>query len=105
MQLARAEDHVQVVVPDSTRVARRAGLDVRRTLVRANERTPWSEVAVATPLRTTFGLLLDRPLPDSVADLDAVLRAGWEIVFVTAQLLHNPARMVNTVRTALTRHS
>jgi very-short-patch-repair endonuclease len=74
--LARAQDCVQVAVPDSTRIARRAGLDVRRTLVQADERTPWSEVAVATPLRTTLDLLLGQPLPDAVADLDAVLRAG-----------------------------
>lgn len=212
VQLARAQDCVQVVVPDNTRIARRTGLDVRRTFVSANECTPWSEVAVATPLRTTLDLLLDRPLPDAVADLDAVLRAGlvtlpqvsamvgersdkgialarravaladpraesqpesrvrvwlaldglypepqywiedlsgrlaradlafpehkvaveydgswrdgelwalnrdrdrlnrvqaagWEIVFVTAQLLHDPARMVRTVRATLARHS
>ncbi|MGH3833975.1 MAG: hypothetical protein ACRDRS_26645 [Pseudonocardiaceae bacterium] len=37
--------------------------------------------------------------------LNRVQAAGWEIVFVTAQLLHNPARMVNTIRAALTRHS
>lgn len=76
VQLARAQDCVHVVVPDRTRIARRTGLDVRRTLIRPNERTPWSEVAVATPLRTTFDLLLDQPLPDAVADLDAVLQAG-----------------------------
>ncbi len=212
VQLARTQDRVQVVVPDSTRIARRAGLDVRRTRVRANECTPWSEIAVASPLRTTLDLLLDQPLPDAVADLDAVLRAslvtlsqvtrmiagrsdkgivlarraiqladpraesrpesrvrvwlamdglypepqywiedsngrlaradlafpeqkvaveydgswrdgelwalnrdrdrlnrvqaaGWEIVFVTAQLLHDPARMVRTVRAALARRS
>lgn len=44
-------------------------------VVRPHECTPWSEIAVATPLRTTLDLLLDRPLPDAVADLDAVLRA------------------------------
>jgi hypothetical protein len=212
VQLARAHDRIQIVVPDSTRIARRAGLDVRRTLVRADERTSWSEIAVASPLRTTLDLLLDQPLPDAVADLDAVLRAslvtlpqveaviegrsdkgivlarraikladpraesrpeprvrvwlamdglypepqywiedsngrlaradlafpehkvaveydgswrdgerwalnrdrdrlnrvqaaGWEIVFVTAQLLHNPTRMLHTIRAALTRRS
>jgi hypothetical protein len=210
VQLTHAQDCVHVVVPDRTRIARRAGLDVRRTLVRPDECTPWSEVAVATPPRTTLDLLLDQPLPDAVTDLDAVLRhglvtlpqiaaliegrsdkgivrarlameladsraesrpesrvrvwlvldglrperstgsrtrtarlarvelafpehkvaveydgslrdgelwalnrdrdrlnrvqaAGWEIVFVTAQLLHDPARMVSTVRAALNR--
>lgn len=49
---------------------------MRRSVVRADEATPWSAVAVATPLRTALDLLLDRPLPDAVADLDAMLRAG-----------------------------
>lgn len=76
VQLARAQDPVEIVVPDATRIARRTGLDVRRSLVRPGEAIPWSEAAVATPLRTALDLLLDRPLPDAVADLDAVLRAG-----------------------------
>ena len=76
VQLARAQDPVEIVVPDATRIARRAGLDVRRSVIRPDESTPWSTVAVATPLRTTLDLLFDRPLPDAVADLDAVLRAG-----------------------------
>ncbi|MGH3688103.1 MAG: hypothetical protein ACRDRU_04205 [Pseudonocardiaceae bacterium] len=91
VRLARAQDCVQVVVSDSIRIAWCSGLDVRRTFVSTNECTPWSEVAVATPLRTT----LDR--------LNRVQAAGWEIVFVTAQLLHDPARMVRTVRAALAR--
>ncbi|MGH3978831.1 MAG: endonuclease domain-containing protein [Pseudonocardiaceae bacterium] len=212
VQLARAQDPVEVLAPDTTRIARRAGMDVRRTLVHPDESTPWSEAAVATPPRMALDLLLDRPLPDAVADLDAVLRdglvalpdvaamverrsdkgivlarravqladpraesrpesqvrvwlvldglhpepqywiedsrgrlacadlafperkvaveydgswrdgqlwalnrdrdrlnrvqaAGWEVVFVTAQLLHDPARMVRTVRAALDRRS
>lgn len=35
--------------------------------------------------------------------LNRVQAAGWEIVFVTTQLLHHPARMVRTVRAALDR--
>ncbi|MFN2496775.1 MAG: endonuclease domain-containing protein [Pseudonocardiaceae bacterium] len=76
VQLARAQDPVEVVVPDATRITRRASLDVRRGIVRPDESTPWSAVAVASPLRTALDLLLDRALPDAVADLDAVLRAG-----------------------------
>ena len=37
--------------------------------------------------------------------LNRVQAAGWEIVFVTAQLLNDSARMVRTVRAALARHS
>lgn len=74
--LARAQDPVEIVVPEVTRIARRVGLDVRRAVVRPDESTPWSAIAVATPLRTALDLLLNRPLPDAVADLDAVLRAG-----------------------------
>lgn len=76
VRLAHSRDPVEVVVPEDTRIARRAGLDVRRTLIRPGESLPWSGVTVATPLRMTLDLLLNRSLPDAVADLDAVLRAG-----------------------------
>ncbi|MGQ0776996.1 MAG: endonuclease domain-containing protein [Pseudonocardiales bacterium] len=76
IQLARAQDPVEIVAPETIRIARRGGLDVRRSMVRPGESVPWSEVAVATPLRMALDLLLDRPLPDAVADLDAVLRDG-----------------------------
>lgn len=61
--LARSQDPVEVLAPPGTRIARRAGLNVRRTLIRPGESVPWSEAAVATPLRTALDLLLDRPLP------------------------------------------
>ncbi|MGB6162585.1 MAG: hypothetical protein WCF33_07005 [Pseudonocardiaceae bacterium] len=35
--------------------------------------------------------------------LNRVQAAGWEIVFVTAQLLNDPTRMLHTIRAALTR--
>lgn len=76
VSLARAQDPVEVLAPEATRITRGAGVHVRRTLVRSDETVPWSQVAVARPLRMTLDLLLDRPLPDAVADLDAVLRAG-----------------------------
>lgn len=37
--------------------------------------------------------------------LNRVQATGWEIVFVTAQLLHDPIRMVRTIRAALDRRS
>jgi hypothetical protein len=76
VQLARAKDPVELVVPESVRVFRRAGLDIRRTELRAGEWQPWRRIGLATPLRMGLDLLLDRTLPDAVADLDAVLRAG-----------------------------
>ncbi|MGH3673419.1 MAG: endonuclease domain-containing protein [Pseudonocardiaceae bacterium] len=74
--LAQAIDPVEIVVPLQTRVARRSGVDVRRSDLTADESTPWSRICLASPLRTTLDLLLDRSLPEAVADLDAVLRAG-----------------------------
>jgi hypothetical protein len=74
--LARAKDPVELVVPESVRVFRRSGLDIRRTELRAGESQPWGRIALATPLRMGLDLLLDRRMPDAVADLDAVLRAG-----------------------------
>jgi hypothetical protein len=44
-----------------------------------------------------WALNRDRDQPNRVQ------AAGWEIVFVTAQLLQAPARMVSTVRAALDR--
>lgn len=75
IQLARATDPVEIVVPLKTRIARRTGVDVRRSDVAAVESTPWSRIGCATPLRMSLDLLLDRALPDAVADLDTVLRA------------------------------
>ncbi len=73
--LARATDSVEVIVPESVQVNRRAGLRVRRTETGPDEHEPWGAIGLATPLRMGMDLLLDRALPDGVADLDAVLRA------------------------------
>ena len=75
IHLARATDPVEIVVPLDSRIARRSGVDVGRSDVAANESTPWSRIGCATPLRLTLDLLLDRALPNAVADLDTVLRA------------------------------
>lgn len=73
--LARSEDPVEVLVPLEARVVRASGLAVRRTVIRPDEWQKWAGLRLATPQRMTLDLLLDRPLPDAVADLDAVLRA------------------------------
>lgn len=72
--LAWPEDPVEIVVAPERGIARRSQLQVRRAVVDAAEWSPWGRAGLATPLRTTLDLLLDRPLPDAVADLDAVLR-------------------------------
>lgn len=76
VQLALPGDPVEVVAGLQTRLFRRAGVDLRRCEVRADEAQPWSRIRLATRRRAAFDLLLDRALPDAVADLDAVLRAG-----------------------------
>lgn len=76
LPLARTEDPVEAVVGLRTRVSRRAGLDLRRCEVRADETETWSGIRLATRRRMAFDLLLDRSLPDAVADLDASPRAG-----------------------------
>lgn len=74
--LAGPDDPVEVLVPLETRVSRSRGTAVRRTAVAPHDSQPWGAGRVATPERMALDLLLDRPLPDAVADLDAVLRAG-----------------------------
>ncbi|MGB6161109.1 MAG: hypothetical protein WBF75_00725 [Pseudonocardiaceae bacterium] len=76
IQLALPGDPVEALVSRQTRLSRRAGVDLRRCEVRVDEAQPWSRIRLATRCRTAFDLLLDRALPDAVADLDAVLRAA-----------------------------
>src|SRR3989440_2415045 len=45
--LARATDPVEIVVPLETRIARRTGLDVRRSDITAAEMEPWSGMGLA----------------------------------------------------------
>jgi hypothetical protein len=73
--LAYPEDPVEVLVPLESRVVRGSGLAVRRTVVRPDEWVAWSGMRLATPQRMAMDLLLNRLLPDAVADLDAVLCA------------------------------
>lgn len=74
--LALPNDPVEVVAGLQTRMFRRAGVDLRRCELRADEAAPWSRIGLATRRRTAFDLLLDRELPDAVADLDAALSAA-----------------------------
>jgi hypothetical protein len=73
--LARTSDPIEVLLPEIIQVNRRTGTDVRRIKTCAEDREPWGEIGLATPLRMGLDLLLDRTLPDAVANLDAVLRA------------------------------
>jgi very-short-patch-repair endonuclease len=75
--------------------------DLHSRLVRADLAFPEHKVAVEYD-----GYWRDGELWALNRDRDRLNRvqaAGWEIVFVTAQLLHDPARMVSTVRAALNR--
>lgn len=73
--LAWDDDPVEVIAPPDARVTRRNGVDLRRTKIDECDWTAWRGGRLATPSRMALDLLLDRPLPDAVADLDAVLRA------------------------------
>ncbi|MFC5995083.1 hypothetical protein ACFQE5_12755 [Pseudonocardia hispaniensis] len=75
VRLCWPDDDVQVVAPLGMRLARRTGLRIRRTELTGGEWDDWANGRLASPLRTALDLLLARPLPDAVADLDAVLRA------------------------------
>lgn len=75
--LAFPQDPVELVVAQSSRIGRRKeGIRVHRTGLRPDEYTPWHGIGIASPMRMTLDLLLGCDLPDAVADLDAVLRAG-----------------------------
>lgn len=76
VQLAYAEDPVEIVAPLARRLVRRSGIDLRRTELAPDEWVAWASGRLASPQRMALDLLLDRPLPKAVADLDAVLRAG-----------------------------
>jgi hypothetical protein len=76
VRIAWPDDPVQILAPPEMRLGRRNGLDVRRTVIEPDEVEPWAYGLLATPMRSTLDLLLGRPLPDAVAGLDAVLRAG-----------------------------
>lgn len=73
--LAWPDDEVSAVAIPESRVSRRSGLDLRRSPLTARDWEPWAGGRLALPSRMALDLLLGRPLPEAVADLDAVLRA------------------------------
>lgn len=75
VRLCWPEDDVQILAPPEMRLGHRGGLDVRRTVIEPGDWQPWADGRLATPMRLALDLLLGRPLPDAVADLDAVIRA------------------------------
>lgn len=76
VRLCWPENDVQALVPPEMRLGHRRGLNVRRTGIGSDDWQPWADGRLATPMRLALDLLLGRPLPEAVADLDAVLRAG-----------------------------
>jgi hypothetical protein len=88
-ELARPHDPVEVVAPLRRRITWRDGIRLRRTELAREESEPWHGGRIASPLRMALDLTLARPLPDAVADLDVVLRAGLvEHTDLTAAGLH-----------------
>lgn len=73
--LAAARDPVELVVPRPMRIANGGRLRTRRASTTPGEREPWGPIGLAVPDRMALDLLLERPLSEAVADLDAVLRA------------------------------
>jgi hypothetical protein len=75
-QVCWTDDPVHVVAPLELRVGRRTGVLLRRTELAPEDYAPWGPGNLASPLRMGLDLLLGRPLPESVADLDQALKAG-----------------------------
>ena len=76
VRIAWPEDPVQILATPATRLGRRKGIDARRTVIDPGDAEPWAYGLLASPMRLTLDLLLDSPVPEAVAGLDAVLRAG-----------------------------
>lgn len=85
--LAFYEDPVEIIADPDLRVSRRWGIDLRRTEIALHERTPWNGAGLASAERMALDLLLDRPLPEAVADLDVVLRRGLVSADALARML------------------
>lgn len=101
-ELARADEPVEVIVPFETRVTRGSGIRLRRTGIDDAESRPWGRSGLATPLRMTLDLLVGRPLPDAVADLDAVLRKSLvPLPAVQAMVAERSDRGIVTARRAV----
>jgi very-short-patch-repair endonuclease len=102
VELARADDPVEVIAPAETRITRTSGVRLRRTPVLDDERRGWGRGSLATPLRMTLDLLVGRTLPDAVADLDALLRRGLvDLPAVEAMTATRSDRGIVTARRAV----
>jgi very-short-patch-repair endonuclease len=79
--LALDDDPVEFVVPERSRFVCQRGMHIRRTVIRGIDSTPWHDIGLATPLRTTLDILtntrLRRSLPRTVGLLDALLHGGF----------------------------
>lgn len=86
--LARTRDPVEVSVPESQRFGPVRGMTVVRTGIAAADVQPWACGAVSSPLRTAFDLARSRSVPESVADVDALLRvAGVDVAVLRRHVL------------------
>jgi hypothetical protein len=74
--LAYPDDPVEILVPRRSGNRQQRGLQLRYIDVGAGEYQPWHCIGLASPMRMALDLILRRDLPDAVADLDMVLRAG-----------------------------
>jgi very-short-patch-repair endonuclease len=75
VELARATDPVEVVVPRDARVRRARGLSMRAVRIWPAEWKPWHGGKLATPLRAAFDVLTAFPPRIAVGCVDAALRA------------------------------
>lgn len=74
--LARPSDPVQLVLPDRSQQERYRGIEFRRVVVDLEPGQRWSTGVLATRCRMGFDLAARVDLPEGVARLDAVARAG-----------------------------
>lgn len=101
VEMAGWSDDVEVLVPEASRRALPRGVRVRRAEVLPPGQT-WRGLPVLAPaLRTAFDLAARVPLPDGVAALDRVVRAGWcDLGALRRWLLDVHCRDVVAVRAA-----
>lgn len=87
--LAATHDPVEIIAPLDRRIARRDGFDLRRNEFIRSETVAWHDGRLATPLRMALDLVLDRPVPWAVADLDVVLRRRLVDLAALTDLVHS----------------
>ena len=88
VDLARADDPVDVIALHGHHVNRRPGLAVRNVRIARADHEPWHEIAIASPLRIAFDVVARGALSHSVAGLDQLLRAGLVDLPSVAASLH-----------------